>query len=85
MRKQMLEKLANGYTVIAEKPESNPGQMTGMVVLAVNDDLTQYAVWWRRDEDRATFNGDYFPLIAFGGPLEQFVAASMDYRNRKGY
>ncbi len=80
-----MQKLANGFTVIAEKPEDRPGQMTGTVVLAVKDDLSEYAVWWKRDEDQATFAGDYFPIQAFENSLDQFTHAFAAFSERKGY
>jgi hypothetical protein len=55
-----MQKLANGYTVLDVKAEERPGQMTGTIVLAVNDSWTQFATWWKRDSDQATFHGDYY-------------------------
>lgn len=81
----MPELLANGWTVIAEKPEYRPGQMTGKIVLAVAPDNRGYAVWWRRDEDHATFHGDYYPVIAHGTLDAAYNAAVAGFQAREGY
>lgn len=78
------------YRVIAEKPEDKDGQMPGTIVLAVNDDLSQYVVWWYRLEDGACYNGDYFPRQAYVNDkysvtAAHFLAAAKAFEERKGY
>jgi hypothetical protein len=82
----MLRKLANGFTVIAEKPDDGRGQMSGTIVLAFSGERgrNEYATWWHRNSDGATFDGDYFPLMAYSGSQEQFEKASQAFIDRKG-
>jgi len=70
--KKVLDKLENGYTVVAIMPAGNNGYGVVLGASCKAEGWEQYATWII-DSDDNTFSGDYF---------RDFVAASTNYARR---